>query len=338
MSIDSHLSELVRRHQTIEEAILAETNHPASDDIKVHELKRKKLHLKDEIERLKQHSGNCARALRRRRNDYCPSGAARASRHSSITAPSISLRRCSDAKDESSSRDVSRASAHTAAPRTRGAVVVQSFLRDLGERTIVRVPDRNHHIAHEARPADPLDRAAGEKGPERRIVEAGEFGQGRRIEVGARRKFRFPSIARELVPRADGEAVVAPIDAIADRGSKLPRNWALVLDREIGNAAPRVELIRRRKRARRTRVEAGAALSAMVRFRRVGRQVEVREDRAQEQPGAKFARHQIGVLALPAEPGACGQGASRAAAPCRRTPSRPPFPAAPPRPGRRRVP
>ncbi|HEY3624283.1 MAG TPA: DUF465 domain-containing protein [Roseiarcus sp.] len=54
MSIDSHLSELVRRHRAIEEAILAETNHPAADDIKVHELKRKKLHLKDEIERLKQ--------------------------------------------------------------------------------------------------------------------------------------------------------------------------------------------------------------------------------------------------------------------------------------------
>ena len=54
MSIDSHLSELVRRHQAIEEAILAETNRPASDDIKVHELKRKKLHLKDEIERLRQ--------------------------------------------------------------------------------------------------------------------------------------------------------------------------------------------------------------------------------------------------------------------------------------------
>ncbi len=55
----SHLSELVRRHQAIEEAILAEANHPASDDIKVHELKRKKLQLKDEIERLK-HQGETA--------------------------------------------------------------------------------------------------------------------------------------------------------------------------------------------------------------------------------------------------------------------------------------
>ena len=54
MSIDSHLGELVRRHQAIEEAILAEVNRPASDDSKIHELKRKKLHLKDEIERLRQ--------------------------------------------------------------------------------------------------------------------------------------------------------------------------------------------------------------------------------------------------------------------------------------------
>ena len=53
MSIDSHLNELVRRHQAIEEAILAEETHPAADDIKIHELKRRKLHLKDEIERLK---------------------------------------------------------------------------------------------------------------------------------------------------------------------------------------------------------------------------------------------------------------------------------------------
>ena len=53
MSIDSHLNELVRRHQAIEEAIQAEESHPAADDTKVHELKVKKLHLKDEIEKLR---------------------------------------------------------------------------------------------------------------------------------------------------------------------------------------------------------------------------------------------------------------------------------------------
>ena len=54
MSINSHLNELVRRHQAIEEAIFAEENHPAADEVKVHELKRKKLHLKDEIEQLRR--------------------------------------------------------------------------------------------------------------------------------------------------------------------------------------------------------------------------------------------------------------------------------------------
>jgi hypothetical protein len=60
MSIDSHLSELVRRHQALEEAILAEESHPASDDIKIHELKRKKLQLKDQIERLRQQTETAA--------------------------------------------------------------------------------------------------------------------------------------------------------------------------------------------------------------------------------------------------------------------------------------
>ena len=34
----------------------------------------------------------------------------------------------------------------------------------------------------------------------------------------------------------------------------------------------------------------------------VARQFERGEDRAEKQPGAEFARHQIGVLALPAQP------------------------------------
>ena len=53
MSVESHLSELVRRHQAIEQAIMAEESHPSTDELKVHELKRKKLSLKDEIERIK---------------------------------------------------------------------------------------------------------------------------------------------------------------------------------------------------------------------------------------------------------------------------------------------
>ena len=60
MSIDSHLNELVRRHQAIEEAILAEESHAAPYDVKIHELKVKKLHLKDEIEKLRHETETVA--------------------------------------------------------------------------------------------------------------------------------------------------------------------------------------------------------------------------------------------------------------------------------------
>lgn len=53
MSVESHLSELVRRHQAIENAIVSEESHASVDEIKVHELKRKKLSIKDQIEKLK---------------------------------------------------------------------------------------------------------------------------------------------------------------------------------------------------------------------------------------------------------------------------------------------
>jgi len=54
MSMNSHLVELVRRHSAMEQAIMAEQAHPSSDPVRVHELKRKKLTLKDEIERLRR--------------------------------------------------------------------------------------------------------------------------------------------------------------------------------------------------------------------------------------------------------------------------------------------
>ena len=53
MSLESHLTELVRRHQAIENTITMEEGRPSSDDLKLHELKRKKLQLTDEIEKLR---------------------------------------------------------------------------------------------------------------------------------------------------------------------------------------------------------------------------------------------------------------------------------------------
>ena len=54
MSIQAHLTELERRHQALETEINEALAHPSTDDLKVVELKRRKLQVKDEIARLRQ--------------------------------------------------------------------------------------------------------------------------------------------------------------------------------------------------------------------------------------------------------------------------------------------
>jgi hypothetical protein len=59
MSMQSHLAELEKKHQALEQEINDCLIHPAVDDLKIVELKRKKLLVKDEIERLRQ-NGNAS--------------------------------------------------------------------------------------------------------------------------------------------------------------------------------------------------------------------------------------------------------------------------------------
>jgi hypothetical protein len=57
MSIQAHLAELERRHRALEEEITDALAHPSTDDLKIAELKRRKLQVKDEIARLKHEAG-----------------------------------------------------------------------------------------------------------------------------------------------------------------------------------------------------------------------------------------------------------------------------------------
>ncbi len=52
MTLSSHLTELRKKHQALSETIEAEQRNPGSDDLSIRQLKVKKLHLKEEIERL----------------------------------------------------------------------------------------------------------------------------------------------------------------------------------------------------------------------------------------------------------------------------------------------
>ncbi len=53
MAIESHLAELEKRHQALEQEIEEALTHPSMDNLQIAELKRKKLHVKDEIARLR---------------------------------------------------------------------------------------------------------------------------------------------------------------------------------------------------------------------------------------------------------------------------------------------
>ena len=53
MQLHNHLTELERKHQALEREIQDCLAHPGTDDMRLAELKRRKLQLKDEIARLK---------------------------------------------------------------------------------------------------------------------------------------------------------------------------------------------------------------------------------------------------------------------------------------------
>jgi len=57
MSIQTHLAELERRHQALENEIAEALAHPSTDDLKIAELKRRKLQVKDQLARLRQEAG-----------------------------------------------------------------------------------------------------------------------------------------------------------------------------------------------------------------------------------------------------------------------------------------
>jgi len=54
MSLEAHIRELENRHQQLEDEIAELMSHPSVDDLEIKKLKLEKLHLKEEIERLRK--------------------------------------------------------------------------------------------------------------------------------------------------------------------------------------------------------------------------------------------------------------------------------------------
>jgi len=57
MAIEARLVELERKHRVLEGELHDALQHLSTDDLRIVELKRRKLLLKDEIEKLRQSSG-----------------------------------------------------------------------------------------------------------------------------------------------------------------------------------------------------------------------------------------------------------------------------------------
>ncbi|MEM9495824.1 MAG: DUF465 domain-containing protein [Pseudomonadota bacterium] len=57
MAIKAHMETLTQRHQELDETIMAEAKSPSHDELRIVELKREKLRIKDQLEELKHKSG-----------------------------------------------------------------------------------------------------------------------------------------------------------------------------------------------------------------------------------------------------------------------------------------
>ena len=55
MTATDRIHSLQARHATLEEKLDNESGRPLPDDVAIHDLKRRKLAIKDEIERLQRH-------------------------------------------------------------------------------------------------------------------------------------------------------------------------------------------------------------------------------------------------------------------------------------------
>ncbi len=117
----------------------------------------------------------------------------------------------------------------------------------------------------------------------------------------SRLEIRLGRELRVAIPRADQLAVVAAVDAIADRTAELLGDRTVELDREIGDAASRIEFVGRHDRACRAGLDARGTAAAVRGNGLIDGQRQVREDLAEEEPRAVVTVEQVGVLADPAE-------------------------------------
>src|SRR5579863_1996915 len=91
-----------------------------------------------------------------------------------------------------------------------------------------RVPQRHGDIARPALVSDAMDGRAAHALEELMLAPGEKLGQPGAIELVADLEVRMGRRARELVPRTHQLAVIAAVDAIAERTAQIQRNGAVM--------------------------------------------------------------------------------------------------------------
>src|SRR5262245_28966266 len=134
-----------------------------------------------------------------------------------------------------------------------------------------RIAQSHGKVAQPALVADAPDRRALHPLAELGLGPGEELDERGAVEPVARLEVLLVARPGEAVPGAGELAIVAAVDAVADERAQLLRDRALVLDREIGDAAAGVELVGTADRLRRAHVDAALAGPAAVFLRRIDR-------------------------------------------------------------------
>src|SRR5687767_12327937 len=147
-----------------------------------------------------------------------------------------------------------------------------------------RITQTDGEVAQPALVADAPDRRAAQAlvelrfGPRKQLHERGS------VQAVPCPEIPFSAELGEAVPRADKLAVVAAVDPVADERAQLLGDRAFVLDREVRDAAPGVELVGAADRLRGTDLDAALTGAAMVLLPRVEREGKIAVDLAEEEP------------------------------------------------------
>ena len=149
--------------------------------------------------------------------------------------------------------------------------------------------------------ADAANRAAFGHAQKRGLVPLHQMHQLRRAQTVALVKVRQGAALRELVPRADQLTVVAAVNAVAHQGAQLQRYRPVVLYGQVGNAATRIQLVRRDDGLRRASADTGIATAAVIADRFTGCERHVDKNFTQKEKRTGLALQHQRVFAAPAQ-------------------------------------